>query len=259
MHRRFQACFATALLVSGLFVAGCATPPPADDPDAVADFKQTNDPLEPGNRVTYAINDGLDRAIIRPVAEGYNYVLAPGVRSGIHNLLDNIGNPVVLMNDIAQGKPKRAGDTLMRLVLNTTLGVGGFFDVATGWGWPSHNADLGMTFAVWGLPDGPFLMLPIFGPSNPRDGLGMAGDMMAAPTGYLPKGLENTVFSYSKTALGAIDGRAGYIGQLDRINAQALDPYATIRSLWRQNRQSQIDEAKKPETLTPPAAWSHSK
>lgn len=259
MHPRFHACFAAAALVAGLGLVGCATPPPADDPDAVAEYKQTNDPLEPGNRVIYAINDGLDRAILRPVAEGYNYALAPGVRSHIHNLLDNLGNPVVLMNDVLQGKPKRAGDTLMRLVLNTTIGVGGFFDVATGWGWPVHDADLGMTFAVWGAPDGPFLMLPIFGPSNPRDGIGMAGDMMAAPTGYLPKGLENNVFSYSKTALGVVDSRAGVIDDLDKINAQALDPYATIRSLWRQHRQSQIDEAKMPETLTPPAAWGGSK
>lgn len=259
MHRRSNACLATVALAAGLALAGCATPPPASDPDAVAEFKQTNDPLEPGNRVTYAINDGLDRAILRPVAVSYNYVLAPGVRSHIHNLLDNIGNPVVLMNDMLQGKPKRAGDTLMRLVLNTTIGVGGFFDVATGWGWPAHDADMGMTFAVWGAPDGPFLMLPIFGPSNPRDGIGMAGDMFAAPTGYLPHGLENTVFSNTKTVLGAIDARAAVVDDLDKINAQALDPYATIRSLWRQHRQSQIDEAKKPEILTQPSAWGGSK
>lgn len=259
MHRSSHACFATVALVAGLTLAGCATSPPANDPEAVAEFKQTNDPLEPGNRAVYAVNDALDRVILRPVAVSYNYAVAPEVRSHIHNLLDNLGNPVVLMNDMLQGKPKRAGDTLMRLVLNTTIGVGGFFDVATGWGWPAHDADMGMTFAVWGAPEGPFLMLPVFGPSNPRDGIGMAGDMMAAPTGYLPHGLENTVFSTTKTVMGAVDARAGAVDDLDKINAQALDPYATIRSLWRQHRQSQIDEAKKPEILTQPSAWGGSK
>lgn len=259
MHRIVQTCSKAAVLVAALVLAGCATPPPAGDPDAVAEFKQTNDPIEPANRVVYAINDGLDKAVLRPVAVGYNYVVAPGVRSHIHNLLDNLGNPVTLVNDILQGKPKRAGDTLMRLVLNTTIGVGGFFDVATGWGWPAHDADLGMTFAVWGAPEGPYLMLPIFGPSNPRDTIGMVGDMAATPTGYLPHGLENTVFSTTKTVVGAVDARAGVVDDLDKVNAQALDPYATIRSLWRQHRQSQIDEAKKPEILTPPAAWDGSK
>ncbi len=259
MQRIVQSFSQAVVLVAALVMAGCATAPPADDPDAVAEFKQTNDPIEPANRVVYAVNDKIDQVVLRPVAVGYNYVLAPGVRSHIHNLLDNLGNPVTLMNDMLQGKPRRAGDTLMRLVLNTTIGVGGFFDVATGWGWPAHDADLGMTFAVWGAPEGPYLMLPIFGPSNPRDGIGMVGDMAATPTGYLPHGLENTVFGYTKTVVGAVDARAGVVDDLDKIKAQALDPYATIRSLWRQHRQSQIDEAKKPEILTQPSAWGGSK
>ncbi len=236
-------------------LAACATPPPASDPDAVAEFKQLNDPLEPANRVAYAINDGLDTAILRPIAVAYNYTTAPGVRARVHNFLDNLGTPVTMVNDMLQGKPRRAGDTLMRLLLNTTLGVGGFFDVAGEWGWPAHDSDLGMTFATWGVPEGPYLMLPLLGPSNPRDAVGMVGDTFLAPTGYLPHGLANTVFSDSKTVISAVDARAAVVDDLDKIKAQALDPYATIRSLSRQHRQSKIDEIGADTSQTPPAAW----
>ena len=252
--RTLRRAIAPLAMVLGL--AGCATPPPADDPDAVADFRQLNDPFEPANRVAYAINDGLDRALLRPVAIGYNDPFAPGVRGMVHNVLDNIGTPVMLANDMMQGKPRRAGDTLMRMVVNTTLGVGGLFDLATDWGWPEHDSDFGMTLAGWGAPEGPYLMLPFFGPSNPRDAVGMAADTFIAPTAYLPHGTENTIFSYTKTAMSAIDARAAVIDDLDRIKAQALDPYATLRSLVRQHRQSKIDEMKDDNRQAAPSAWA---
>src|ERR1700733_11682045 len=106
-------------LAGGL--AGCATPPPAGDPDAVADFRQTNDPLEPTNRVLYKINDGLDTMVLKPAAIVYRNVLPDPVQTGIHNLLDNINGPVRLTNDLLQGKPKRAGDPAARFLINTTI------------------------------------------------------------------------------------------------------------------------------------------
>ena len=131
---------AGALLAASL--AGCATPPPASDPDAVADFRQTNDPIEPANRVFYKINDALDTVIMRPVAKAYVYVVPNQVRTGIHNVLDNLSGPVRLTDDTLQGKPRRAGDTAMRFLINTTdPGVGGIFDVAKSVGYPNHDTD----------------------------------------------------------------------------------------------------------------------
>ena len=163
------------LLLLGLLaaaVSGCATRPPASDPDAVADFEQTNDPLEPTNRVFFAINNGLDTVILKPAAQAYAYVVPDPVRNGIHNFLSNLGTPVQLGNDMLEGKPRRAGDTTMRFLINTTVGVFGIFDVAKGWGYPDHDADFGMTLASWGVPEGPFLFLPVLGPSDPRDAVG---------------------------------------------------------------------------------------
>ena len=122
----------TAVLLGSL--GGCATPPPADDPDALADFKETNDPLEPTNRAIYAFNDGLDTVIMRPAAQAYRFLVPSPVRAGVHNVLANLGTPAQLGNDMLEGKPRRAGDTTMRFLINTTVGVLGVFDVAKDWG-----------------------------------------------------------------------------------------------------------------------------
>src|ERR1700677_2413194 len=143
----------SALVVFGL--SGCATKPPPSDPDALADYRQTNDPLEPTNRVFYAVNNGIDTVILRPAALAYRWAVPGPVRNGVHNVLANIGLPIQLANDIMEAKPRRAGDTTMRLLINTTVGVLGIFDVAAKWGYKDHDADFGMTLANWGVPEGP--------------------------------------------------------------------------------------------------------
>jgi phospholipid-binding lipoprotein MlaA len=240
------------LVVAGL--AGCATPPPADDPDAVADFKQTNDPLEPTNRVFYAINNGLDTVILKPAAEAYRFVVPTPVRNGIHNLLSNIGTPVQLTNDMLEGKPKRAGDTLMRFVINTTVGVGGIFDLATKWGYPDHDADFGMTLALWGVPEGPFLFLPVLGPTDPRDAVGFGVDVALDPFTWIgwPHDTGLTVFKWTRYGLNAVDARERVLDAIEQIKKTALDPYATFRSLYRQHRHAQIEEVRNDNSATVP-------
>jgi len=234
--RRWTA--AAAFLAIGL--GGCATPPPADDPDAVADFKETNDPLEPTNRVFYAINNGIDTVILKPAAQAYRYVFPSPVRTGIDNLLSNLGTPVRLSNDMLEGKPRRAGDTAMRFVINTTVGVLGIFDVAKGWGYPAHDADFGMTLANWGVPDGPFLFLPILGPSGPRDAVGFGVDSVADPFTWVGQGAAVRALGWSRFVVSGISQREKALDPIDQVKKTALHPYATFRSLYRQYRASQL-------------------
>jgi len=241
-----RACYRPILMAAALAaagVAGCATPPPANDPDAVAEYNETHDPLEPANRVMYAINDGVDTVVLRPLALAYRNVVPQFVRDRAHNILDNLGSPVALVNDMMQGKPRRAGDTLMRFLVNTTVGGVGAFDVATGWGWPAHDTDAGITLALWGVPDGPFLFLPVLGPTNPRDAFGFGADIAMDPFTWIGKGTTVRDLGYARFGLSALDARERILDDLDRITREALDPYATIRSLARQHRQSEIDDA----------------
>ena len=241
--RRLALNFASFAVV-GLALAACATPPPASDPDAVAEFRETNDPLEPTNRVFYKVNDALDMYAIRPVAVAYVWAVPRPARNGVHNVLNNLGSTTVLVNDIAEGNPKRAAITLWRFTVNSLLGVGGLFDIAKSLGLAGHDADFNTTLGVWGIPSGPFLFLPVLGPSSPRAVVGFGGDMAADPFTWTPNGQGLATLGYAKFGLGVLDTRASLLTDLDRIKASALDPYATLRSLYRQNAQSGIDAAR---------------
>jgi phospholipid-binding lipoprotein MlaA len=242
---------AAGLALAG--VAGCATPPPANDPDAVADFKETNDPLEPTNRALYAVNQGIDTVVLRPLALGYTWVVPSYVRDRVYNVLRNLNSPVLLANDMMQTKPRRAGDTLMRFVINTTFGVGGVFDVADGWGYPYHSADFGETLALWGVPEGPYLFLPVLGPGNPRDTSGYGVDVALDPLTWV--GTSSTLVTdleYTRYGLTLVDTRAFLLDTLDKATAQALDPYATVRSLYRQHRAAEIEAVQSDTRATVP-------
>jgi phospholipid-binding lipoprotein MlaA len=245
-------------LVAALSLSACATRPPASDPDSLAEYKQTNDPLEPTNRVFYAINNGLDTVILKPVAKAYRYVVPGPVRTGIHNMLSNMGTPVQLTNDVLSAKPRRAGDTTMRFLINTTVGVFGIFDWATDWGYPNHDSDFGLTLASWGVPEGPFLFLPVLGPTNPRDASGFGVDILFDPFTWIggPNDTGLTVLNWTKYGLNAVDARERVLDSIDQIQKTALDPYATFRSLYRQHRQSQIEELRNDNRSTVPAWYS---
>ena len=241
-----------ACLVAGL-LAGCATPPPAGHPEARREFYRTNDPLEPTNRVFYRVNDALDTAVLRPAAIAYRDALPAPVRTGVHNILGNLATPVTLGNDMLEGKPQRAGDTFMRFLINTTLGGLGAVDVASRLGYPSHDADFGETLAVWGVPEGPFLFLPVFGPTNPRDTLGRGVDIAADPFGWVGQGGAVTALNWTRFSLTAVDARSRVLGEISAIKKTALDPYATFRSLYRQHRRAQIAKLRADNRHTIPA------
>lgn len=236
-----------------LLLPGCATAPPASQPDALAEYRATNDPLEPFNRSMYAVNTGLDQYVIRPVAVAYTKVLPDPVRHAIHNVLGNLAAPVQLGNDMLEGKPRRAGDTLMRFVINTTIGGLGAFDVAGKLGYPDHDADFGLTLAVWGVGTGPYLFLPILGPGNPRDSSGRILDIAADPLGHFGQGAIVTGLNWGRFTLTLVDARSQYLGTFAQIRRTALDPYATFRSLYRQHRSAQVEETIADNRRTVPA------
>ena len=233
-----------------LALAGCATPPPASDPEALADYRATNDPLEPTNRVFFSVNETLFTYVLTPIARGYNYIPAP-VRGSIHNVLNNFGAPVQFANDVLETKPRRAGDTFMRFLINSTAGVGGVFDVARHVGYPDHSAEGATTLALWGIPAGPYLYLPVFGPSGVRDGAGRGLDTLVNPFTWVAF---NGVNHLNEIAFGlsAIDAIAPHIGDIKKINEQALDPYATQRSLYRQLRQADVNAVSNDHRATVP-------
>jgi len=247
--------FATAMLgclfAGGL--GGCATPPPGGSAEAVQEYRQTNDPLEPTNRFFYKVNTGIDAAVFKPAAEGYRFAVPRPVRNGVHNALANLSSPVTLANDIMQPSPRRSGDTLMRFLINSTVGIVGFFDVAKGLGYPPHDTDFGITMALWGVPSGPFLFLPVLGPSDPRDFAGFGADIAMDPFTWVGSGTTVTALNVGRYAVSAVDARERVLGEVDQIKKTALDPYATFRSLYRQHRQSEIDETRNDKRATVPA------
>ncbi len=260
MRRRppqMNAVLLSATAIALLQLSACATRPPASDPDAVADFDQTNDPIEPTNRFFYGVNDTIDRYSLKPIAEAYVYVTPTPVRTGVHNFLANLGSPVLLANDVAQASPKRAGDTFMRFVINSTAGVLGVFDVAKDVGYTAHDTGFGVTLGVWGVPTGPYLYLPILGPSSPRGVTGYAADVALDPFTYVPHGYGLKTFNWARFGMSAIDTRAALLPDLDKVKANALDPYATIRSLYRQHTESEVEAARAARDGTTPPAGSN--
>ncbi len=240
------------LLAAALVMSACTSRPAPASGDAVAQTDQANDPLEGTNRFLYRVNDGLDTYVFRPVAVGYRRVLPGGVRRSVHNVLANASSPVLFVNDVLQTKPRRAGDTMMRFLINSTAGGAGLFDVATDWGYPAHSTDMGMTLALWGVGDGPYLFVPVIGPSGARDLSGYAGDVLVDPFTWASFGGSAAVDG-TRFGVGAVDKRERLIETVDDVKRNALDPYATFRSVYRQNRQSTIEAARNDRRATVPA------
>ncbi len=250
-HRRGRRGQGATWLALLLALGACATRPPSGDAEAQAEFRQNNDPFEPANRASYSVNTTLDTAILKPASQAYAYVVPEPVRGGVHNVLSNITDPVLFANDVLQGKPRRAGDSFMRFLLNSSVGVLGIFDVASSLGYPPHDAGFGTTLALWGVPSGPFLFLPVLGPSSPRDAVGFAGDTVLDPFTYASFGGSKTL-GWSRYGVGVVDTRQRVGPELDTIEKTALDPYATFRSLYQQHRMSEVDAARQDERPTVP-------
>ncbi len=239
----------------GLLITACDTRPSESDVEAFAQYKLANDPLEPMNKAIFAVNTTFDKALFRPVVKTYNKVVPEAGRTGLSNFLTNLRAPFVMGNEILQGKPKRAGTMLLRFMTNSTIGIAGLFDPATKMGLTRYDEDLGQTLAVWGIGSGPYIVLPLFGPSNLRDTVGLAGEFYLDPAGIAIDEADvwKNVFlgvdglSYLRFGLDAFDFRARNDELFDELY-ETSDPYALARSAYRQLREFEISDGELGET-----------
>jgi phospholipid-binding lipoprotein MlaA len=196
------------------------------------------------NRYFFELNYAADELLFKPLA-GWYYVALPNfAQDGVRNVLRNVRSPVVLANYLFQGEGDRAGVTVGRFLVNSTMGVGGLFDIASRIGLDYHDEDFGQTLAVAGVGEGPYLMLPLLGPSNPRDAAGRVVDMLFDPLTYVGifGGVDN--IGLAAAVVDGLDTRARNLKTLDEIRKGSLDYYATIRSLYRQRRNDEINNGK---------------
>jgi phospholipid-binding lipoprotein MlaA len=236
------------LLGVALGLSACAGSLPEVDPGPVPDIAKSapeveheiHDPWESLNRSTFWFNLQVDKYLLRPAALSYRFVLPSQVRASVGSLLNNVSSPVTFANDLLQGEVKQGGITLGRLVANSTIGVGGLFDVAAKAGFPGHESDFGQTMALWGAGEGPYLMLPLLGPSNVRDGIGRGVDVFLDPLTYVYVFHDIEYGGAAQRALNAIDFRASNFEQIDDLAANSVDYYAVVRSAYQQARQQRI-------------------
>lgn len=228
-----------------------------DDSDLFPDpedfgVAEVHDPLEPFNRFVFAINETIDIFLLQPVAATYRFLLPEVVRDSVRNATRNLNSPVVFANELFQGKTDRASDTVVRFAINSTVGVLGLFDFATDWGYPHYDEDFGQTLGVYGAGPGAYLVLPILGPSNIRDGIGTGVDALLDPWFYVLgattdlSSSERRAIDIGRAGLEGVDLRSRNIENIDDLRRDSLDFYARIRSLYNQNRENKIRSAQPP-------------
>jgi len=205
------------------------------------------DPWESFNRSIYSFNDGFDKAIGRPVAEAYQFILPDAVETGISNFFSNLNDVVVIVNDLLQFKFYQAASDFSRFVTNTTFGLFGIFDVASHMDLPKHNEDFGQTLATWGVGDGAYLVLPFLGASSARDATGLVFDAyLLFPIAYV----KDDEARWGLIALAAIDKRASLLEASRILEKSGVDPYVFVRDAYYQVRQNQIYDGNPPSTRT---------
>ena len=219
------------LLFAGLLLAACAA-----GPDRVE-----HDPLEPANRGMYKVNDALDRVLTRPIAKAYNAVVPRPVRQGVTNFSQNLMTPSSSLNNFMQGKPRDGAGELLRFVINSTVGIGGLFDIAARSGIEPRTEDFGQTAAVWGVPNGPYVMLPFRGPSTLRDAVLMPLDILVDPLYHV----DDSSVRDPLYVLRIINLRARLLS-LDELLEDSADPYITLRESYLQNREFEIYDGDPP-------------
>ena len=229
--KRYILLLATTLLV------GCASIPAGVE-------RSPQDPWEPFNRSVFEFNEGLDAYLLKPVVAGYRFILPEFVREGIYNFFSNYNDIYTALFNLLQGRPDYAFNDFMRVVVNTTMGLGGLLDLATPGGLEKHKEDWGQTLGVWGVPSGPYVVLPFFGPSNVRDTFGTVADL---ESDYLFRLLPDVAVRNSITGLRVVNARNTYYEAGDLLDGAAIDKYSFMRDAYIQRRAYQINEGREDE------------
>ena len=249
MQMRFAPLFMAALLLAAPAQAQLVAAQPAkkDAPKAPAQAAESwdaqddldADPLRGYNRAMFQVNRALDTVVLKPVAQGYRFVVPEKGRTMVSNAVANIYSPVVFGNSLLQGDVHNSFATFWRFFLNSTFGIGGLFDVASEAGLKNRTTDLGQTFAIYGAGPGAYVVLPLIGPSNVRDALGRVGDMFMNPVMYMDDGVAIAV-----AATTAVDMRSNNMKLIDDIYATSVDPYVTFKSGYTQKRAADVNRAR---------------
>jgi phospholipid-binding lipoprotein MlaA len=223
----------SGLAFTGLLLTGCASGPNANP----------RDPMEPFNRGVYGFNEALDQAVVKPVATAYKTVTPQPVRTGVGNFFANLEDAWSTVNSVLQFKPQSAVENFMRFVVNSTAGLAGVIDIATELRLERHPEDFGQTLGRWGMESGPFVMLPLLGPSTLRDTVALPVDFK----GDIVGNVENAASRNSLKALDLIDLRASYLNASSVIDDAALDKYSFTRDAYLQRRQNAVFDGNPPD------------
>jgi phospholipid-binding lipoprotein MlaA len=224
---------AATLTLTAILLGGCATGPVAN----------SRDPLEPFNRGVYQFNDAVDRAVVRPVATVYRDVLPSPVRTGVSNFFYNLQDAWSIVNNTLQLKPEQAGNSFFRFGVNTVFGLGGVLDIATEMRIERYTEDFGQTLGRWGVGAGPYLVLPLLGPSTVRDTAALPVDMKGSPSAYI----DDVPVRNSATALNLLNQRSRLLQATDMLDQVALDPYTFTRDAFLQRRRSAVYDGNPPD------------
>lgn len=228
-----------SLLLCGFLIAGTAGCAKSQNPDA-AYKAEISDPIEPVNRAVFAFNNFLDVLLIEPAAKAYNAVLPGFVRDSVQSFMRNLRSPLIIANNVLQGDIGDAGVATARFVINSTVGVAGLVDIASMQGLGYEEEDFGQTLGVWGAGHGPYLVLPVLGPSSLRDGTGRVVDAVADPVRIWSNDIDNDWIYYTRNAVEGLDTRSRLIKAIEDLRKNSLDYYATMRSAYVQKRNSLV-------------------
>jgi phospholipid-binding lipoprotein MlaA len=223
------------IVIFGLLAGGCA------QTQATQDVTNVSDPLEGMNRFFFDMNQRLDRDAGKPAATAYRETVPQTVRGGLHNMLDNLGGPVNVANDLLEAQFENAGVAAGRFLVNTTVGVAGIFDVASGWGMPDRDRDFGETLGTYGVPAGPYLVLPLRGSTDVRDFAGNYLDGFATPLHFVRYD-GNQYVGWMKSTLGSMDNRSASLVSYEDIERASVDYYSTMRTLYLERRARLVED-----------------
>jgi phospholipid-binding lipoprotein MlaA len=239
---RLARCGASLLLVA--LVSACATVP--EDPVDREIYAARNDPAEPTNRYIFDVNLAVMDMALNPIATMYREGVPEPYRHGVRNFLDNLQMPVTILNSALQGDWDNTVEASMSFFINTTAGLGGIFDIPGSFDEAPRKADFGETLAVWGIEEGPYVMLPLIGPSSTRDTVGLGVDILTDPLSYLL----SPIWSYARAGAGAVEATSNDQSQVAELRRSSVDFYASVRSLYRQNREAQVRAAMGGDTMS---------